>query len=61
MAFHELVDGLVPGSPVYAYARTVPPVSIELSVTEFHDFGKSVQEGLEEREESSKPNDEGYR
>ena len=55
MAAHKVGHGLVPGSPVGADGRDVPPVAVELSVAEPHDFGKRIESGLEEGEEAAQP------
>lgn len=59
MPLHELVDGFIPGAPVRADAIAVPPIAVEVSVAEAGDFRKGVEEGLEEREESREPDDQG--
>lgn len=37
----------------------VPPVAVELAVTEAHDLSESVEEGLEKSEKASQPAEEG--
>lgn len=59
MALHELVDGFIPRAPVRADAIGVPPIAVEVAVTEAGDFGEGIEEGLEEREEAGEPDDEG--
>ena len=56
---HEVIDGFIPCSPISAHAGTVPPVGIELSIAEAHNFRQGVKGGLEDCEEACKPNDEG--
>jgi hypothetical protein len=53
MPFHELEDWLVPRRPISSDSTTVPPISIEFSVSKTHDFCKGIQERLEESIESS--------
>lgn len=55
MSRHEPRDGFIPRRPVDAYAGTIPPIRIKLSITKLHDLAKSVEEGLEEGEESGEP------
>ena len=59
MPSHELVDGLVPGAPVDAYAGAIPPIRVELAVAKACHFGQRIQEALEEGEEARQPDDEG--
>lgn len=59
MPAHEMIDGFVPGAPVIAHRRAVPPVGVELAVAEAHDFRQGVEGGLEDREEAGQPDDEG--
>ena len=55
VAAHKVCYGLVPGSPVCADGCRVPPVAVELSVTEAHHLGQSIKSGLEEGKETTEP------
>ncbi|KAJ8106765.1 hypothetical protein OPT61_g9323 [Boeremia exigua] len=52
---HEVCHGLVPGGPVGANRRDVPPGPVEFAVGEAHYFCEGVEGGLEEREEAAQP------
>lgn len=58
MPLHELIYGLVPRPPIHAHAWTVPPIRVELPVSESRHFGQGVEKGLEESEKAGKPNHE---
>lgn len=45
---HEMVDRFIPGSPVRAHAGTIPPLSIKFTVAKPHNFGESIENGLED-------------
>ena len=53
MPTHEMVDRFVPGSPVCADARAIPPLSVKLPVAKLHNFGKSIENGLEDCKKAS--------
>lgn len=59
VAAHKVCDGLVPCCPVCADGADVPPVAVELSVAEAHDFSEGVECGLEEGEEAAEPAEDG--
>lgn len=40
---HEVCNGLIPARPVLTHAADVPPLCVELSVGEAHDFRKTIQ------------------
>lgn len=48
MPFHEMINGLIPGSPVGANTRTVPPLRIEFPVAKSHNFRQRIEHGLED-------------
>lgn len=56
---HEVGDRLIPGSPVRTDARAIPPIRVELAVSEFHNFSQGIQGRLENSKEPSQPNDQG--
>lgn len=58
MSFHEMRYGLIPGGPVGAHGRGVPPVAVEFAVGEAHYLGQTVHEALEQGEEAGEPADE---
>ena len=58
MPSHEVIDRLVPLSPIDPYAGAIPPFCVELSIVEHHDFCKSVQGRVKDSKESSEPDDE---
>ncbi len=60
MPFHKMVHRLVPRAPVGSHARAIPPLGVEFSVTKHHDFRKSIQKGLKDSKEASKPDNEAY-
>ena len=49
---HEMIDRPIPGPPISADARTIPPIREEFSVTESHDFGQCVKRRLEKGEKA---------
>ena len=49
---HEMIDRPIPGPPISADARTIPPIREEFSVTESHDFGQCVKRRLENGEKA---------
>jgi hypothetical protein len=53
-----MIDGPIPCSPVDTHAWAIPPISIKFAVPETGDLRKSVESGLEEREEACEPDDE---
>lgn len=61
MSPHEMVHGLIPRAPIGAHAGAVPPLRVELAVAEVHHFRERVEEGLEQGEETCKPDYERYR
>jgi hypothetical protein len=50
-----LVDGHVPGPPEFGQTATVPPVLVELSVTEPEELGDDVHGVVKEIEEADDP------
>lgn len=56
---HEVVNWLVPCSPIRSDTRTIPPFGVKFSITKPHQFRQSVQDRLEDRKESRQPDDEG--
>jgi hypothetical protein len=55
MSSQEIVNWLVPKSPIFIEVSTVPPVLIEISVCEFQKFGKDIEEIMENSEKEHNP------
>ena len=54
---HSLVDGKVPVLPEFLQVGRVPPVVIEVSVSEAEEFPDGVEEGVEVDVEEAEPDD----
>lgn len=55
---HEMRDRFVPGRPVFSNTYGVPPVAVELSVSETENFCEGIEERLEQGEKSCEPADQ---
>ena len=55
MSGEEIVNRVVPFSPVLSHITGVPPVVIESSVSEVGQLGKKVHVGVEETIENQEP------
>lgn len=55
MPTHEICHRLVPGCPVGANRRHIPPVTIEFPVAKTHYFGKGIKRRLEKSKEAAEP------
>jgi hypothetical protein len=53
MSFHKLIDGFIPSPPIYSDTRAVPPIRIEFSISESHNFSQCIQERLKQGKEAS--------
>ena len=55
MPTHEICHRFVPGRPVGANRRHIPPVTIEFPVAKTHHFGKGIERRLEKSKEAAEP------
>lgn len=58
MPFHEVIDGLIPSSPICPHARRVPPIRVELPISKCRDLSQSIQKTLKKSKKTCKPTDE---
>lgn len=52
MSLHEMIYRLIPGPPISANARTIPPLRVKFSVAKPHNLRQCVERRLENSEES---------
>ena len=55
MSLEEVMDGQVPGSPVFSQITTVPPFMVELSITKAEKLPSDIGKCVEDYEESCYP------